>query len=128
MVDMQRVTHKIHTVCHINFAMILNAELICVHLHSIVIMARQLCSCLTMAWFTNEQEVFLRNIVLQHHTVYNTMFYYCFHLYNMWYRYTIHILHSKCGNTGQCRESSRKRNRWLWDPMYLKMATSGQNM
>jgi hypothetical protein len=95
-------------------------------------------------------------------------FYYCFHLPNSWYRYTIRfyicytfwpdlailryigshnylflflplllhmtshkamqIMHSQCVNTGQCRESSRKRNGGLWDPMYLKLATSGWNI
>jgi hypothetical protein len=32
------------------------------------------------------------------------------------------------GPSGQRRESSRKRNRWLWNLMYLRMATPGRNM
>jgi hypothetical protein len=31
----------------------------------------------------------VRNIVLQRHIVYKTMFYYCFRLHNSWYRYAI---------------------------------------
>jgi hypothetical protein len=55
MVGMQGATHKVHMVCHINFAMTLQAQLIYVHQHSIVLMAREVSSCLTMARSTTEQ-------------------------------------------------------------------------
>jgi hypothetical protein len=41
---------------------------------------------------------------------------------------TIHTTHSQCVNTGQCRESSRKVNRRLWDLIILKMAPTCRNM
>jgi hypothetical protein len=38
-----------------------------------------------------------RNVViLRLHIVYKTMFYYCFRLHNLWYRYTIRFSFTTC--------------------------------
>jgi hypothetical protein len=65
MVDMQRATRKVHMVCHINFAMTLKAQLIYVNHHSIVLMARQLSSCLPMARYTTEQVFIVGHFIRQ---------------------------------------------------------------